>query len=108
MSDVLDEAPPEVEKYSGKEWNEIPTDALLKLRDFHAKCAEKLYPVMAKEHRAIVREIDEELARRKIPMEKKGEAMEAYFKNLLRSVLKEAVRRGIIKRDQKVEELIES
>jgi len=32
--------------------------------------------------------------------------MEAYFRNLLRSVLREAVRRGIVREDQTVKELI--
>lgn len=33
--------------------------------------------------------------------------LEKYFKNLLKSVLREAVERGIVRKDQKVEELIE-
>ena len=58
--------------------------------------------MFAKEHKEIVKEIDEELARRGVK-----DPLESYFRNTLKSVLKEAVRRGLIKEDQKVKELIE-
>lgn len=108
MTEVLNAVPPEVEKYSGKEYWEIPTEDLRKIRDFHVKCAENLPLILAKEHKKIVEEIDRELANREVKQEVKPEPLEAYFKNLLRSVLKEAVRRGVIKKDQTVEELIEA
>ena len=60
---------------------------------------------MAAEHAKIASELSQELAKRG-ESETAAKAMEAYFRNTLRSVLKEAVARGIIKKDQKVEELI--
>jgi len=95
---VLDEAPPEVKKYSGKEYSEIPTDALIKLREFHYKCSKSLADILAKDHEKIVKEIDDELKRRFV--------LEKYFKNTIRALLKEAVKRGLINEDMFISELL--
>ena len=93
---ILDEAPKEVEKYSGKEYSEIPIDALIKLAVFHYKCSKGLSPMLAKDHKKILEEISEEIKKRL-----------SNYKNMKAS-LKESIKKGLIIEEDFIKEILKT